>query len=156
MPADPASSTAIRVHFLADHRRLEHLLDQLTEAFEANDREGIQRIWTDLESSLLVHIEAEEKFLIPALRRRRETEAVTILDEHKRLRARLAELGAGIDLHIVRLETARALVEDLRSHAKYEDQVYQWADTELAESERSSLVSAIAQTARRVARSFKN
>jgi hypothetical protein len=105
---------------------------------------------------LLVHVDAEEKFLIPALRRRREKEAMAILEDHKRIRVRLAELGAGIDLHIVRLETARALVQDLRSHAQHEDRIYQWADSELGESERTSLLSAIAQSARRVARSFTN
>ena len=156
MSAKHESSTAIRVHFLADHRRLEHLLDQLTNAFEANNRGEIQSVWTDLESSLLVHIDAEEKFLIPALRRRHEKEAMAILEDHKRIRARLAELGAGIDLHIVRLETARALVQHLRSHAQHEDRIYQWADSELGESERTSLLSAMAQSARRVARSFAN
>jgi len=156
MSAEHPIPAAVRVHFLADHRRLEWLLDRLISAFEANERDEIQRSWTDLESSLLVHIDAEEKVLVPALRRRREKEAISILEDHKRIRARLAELGAGIDLHIVRLETARALVQDLRSHAQSEDRIYEWADTELAEADRISLVSAIAQTARRIGRSFAN
>jgi hypothetical protein len=154
MTGTSASSTAVRFHYLADHARLERLLDRLIGAFEANDREDIQRIWTELEPSLLVHLEAEEELLIPALRRSREKDAITILDDHKRIRTRLAELGAGIDLHIVRLETARALVEDLQAHAQHEDEVYQWADVELGEAERTSLLSAISRTARRAVRSL--
>ena len=148
MKSDLVTPTPIRDRFLADHRRLEELLDRLVNAFEANDREEIQRLWTDLESSLLAHIEAEEKFLIPALLRSREHEARALLRDHENIRTRLCQLGAGIDLHIVRSETARALAEDLRSHARYEDSIYQWADTELRGAERTSLLAAIARSVR--------
>jgi hypothetical protein len=142
------TSSSVRDRFLADHRRIEDLLERLLAAFEANDREDIQRLWTEFESSLLVHLEAEEKFLIPDLLRLRERDALAILAEHKHIRTRLTELGAGIDLHIVRLETARAFVEDLRAHSRREDSLYEWADTHLAEQERTSLVGALTRAVR--------
>jgi hypothetical protein len=153
MQTDSTRSALIRERFLSDHRRLEQLLERLMNAFEANDREDIQRLWTDLESSLLVHIDAEEKFLLPSLLRTHESEAHGLLRDHERIRTRLTELGAGIDLHIVRLETARALAEELRSHARDEDGIYQWADIALGEPERTSLLSAITERVRVAARS---
>jgi hypothetical protein len=148
MNAEPSEPATIRDRFLADHRRLETLLQRLLAAFEANDREDIQSLWTAFESSLLVHLEAEEKHLIPALLRLRERDARTILAEHRHIRGRLAELGTGIDLHIVRSDAARAFVEELRAHARNEDSLYGWADDRLDESERASLIGALAEKVR--------
>jgi hemerythrin superfamily protein len=128
-PATAANSTEIRNLFLADHRRLDALLEQLIAAFEANDREDVQALWTLFDKGLLAHLEAEENVLIPSLRSTNPTEADALLREHDHFRDRLAELGAGIDLHIVRLETARAFASELLKHADREDQIlYRWTD----------------------------
>ncbi len=148
MNAESSETVTIRDHFIADHVRLETLLGKLLAAFEANDREDIQSLWTDFESSLLVHLEAEEKHLIPALLRARERDAHAILAEHRHIRGRLAELGTGIDLHIVRCDAARAFIEELRAHARHEDSLYQWADERLGESERASLIGALVEKVR--------
>ena len=127
--ANAPKSTEIRTLFLADHRRLDALLERLISAFEANDREDVQALWTLFERGLLAHLEAEENALIPALRSTNPTEADALLREHAHFRDRLAELGAGIDLHIVRLETARAFAAELLKHADREDQIlYRWRD----------------------------
>lgn len=148
MNAESSGAVTIRDRFTADHRRIEALLEKLLAAFEANDREDIQTLWTGFESSLLVHLEAEEKYLIPALLRARERDAHTILAEHRHIRGRLAELGTGIDLHIVRCDAARAFIEELRAHARREDTLYQWADERLAEAERDSLIGALVEKVR--------
>ncbi len=145
-----ANSTAVHDRFLADHRTIEGLLEGLLAAFEANDREGVQRLWTAFESSLLVHLEAEEKLMIPEFLRHRERDARALLAEHNHLRARLNALGTGIDLHIVRLEAARAFIEDLRAHARREDALYAWADCHLAEQPRASLLGALTRAVRAV------
>ena len=67
MHAEPPEAVTIRERFLADHRRLETLLVELLAAFAADDREDIQALWTKFESNLLVHLEAEEEHLIPAM-----------------------------------------------------------------------------------------
>jgi hemerythrin superfamily protein len=129
LQATTRSSAEIRALFLADHRRLDDLLERLIAAFEANDREDIQALWTLFERGLLAHLEAEENVLIPALRSTNPTEADALLREHDHFRGRLAKLGAGIDLHIVRLETARAFAAELLKHADREDQIlYRWSD----------------------------
>jgi hemerythrin-like domain-containing protein len=142
-------STLIRDRFLADHQRLDELFARLLGAFEADDRELVASSWTEFESGLLAHIEAEEEFLIPALARSSERDARSILQEHGHIRERLAELGAGVDLHIVRLDAARAFIDELRAHAGHEDALmYRWGDQHLGASERQSLISALVEGAR--------
>jgi hypothetical protein len=53
----------------------------------------------------------------------------------------LIELGAGVDLHAIRLDTARAFIDELRAHAKHEDRVlYSWADERVREEDGRSLL----------------
>lgn len=148
MSDESPPSTSVHARFVLDHRRIGERLEQLQAAFEADDREDIQRLWTAFEASLLLHLEAEEKYLVPSLLRLREREARTILAEHHHLRARLAELGAGIDIHIVRVDAAHTFIEDLRAHARREEVLYQWADATLAAHERHSLIGGLARLVR--------
>lgn len=142
-------STAIRDHFLADHQRLEEIFARLLDAFKADDRELCASSWTAFEAGLLAHLEAEEKFLIPALARSSERDARAILAEHRHIRERLAELGVGVDLHIVRLDAARAFIDELRAHADHEEALmYRWGDLHLSASERQSLFNTLVEGAR--------
>jgi hemerythrin-like domain-containing protein len=139
-----AVTTAIRDRFVADHRRLEKLLERLLAAFEVNDREDMARLWNGFDSGLLAHLEAEEAHLIPGLAGVRELEARELLDEHQRFRECLTELGVSLELHTIRLDSARAFMDELRAHAQKEDQLlYRWGDTHLGEQERESLFTAL-------------
>lgn len=138
MPSRDAPNN-VRDRFLADHRRLEDLLGRVLTAFERNDRSAVATAWTEFDARLLAHLEAEERHLIPALSRVNERAARAIVEEHKHLRSRLTELGAGVDLHIVRLDMARQFIEDLRAHARHEDHVlYKWADEHFSDAERAA------------------
>lgn len=131
--------TNVRDRFLADHRSIEDLLGRVLTAFERNDRSAVATAWTEFDARLLAHLEAEERYLIPALSRVNERAARAIIEEHKHLRGRLTELGAGVDLHIVRLDMARQFIEDLRAHARHEDRIlYRWADEHFSETERAA------------------
>jgi hemerythrin superfamily protein len=139
-----ANDSTIRERFLADHVELEELLTGVLRAFEADDRERIATLWNQFDTRLLAHLKTEEKYLIPALMRLNERAARAILEEHRHFRARLTELGAGVDLHIVRLKTARAFIDELRAHANHEDKMlYQWADEHLPEADRTTLLRAL-------------
>lgn len=143
------TSTAYQVRdaLLKDHERLERVLEQVLAAFEANDREGVATSWTRFDAQLLAHLAAEERHLIPALFRVNQRDARSLLEEHRHIRARLTELGAGVDLHIVRLAAARAFIEELRAHARHEDSLlYRWADENVADSDRMELLQAIGST----------
>jgi Hemerythrin HHE cation binding domain len=144
-PQPSTPSGAIREGFLADHLRLEALVEEVLAAFEANDREGVARLWTALESGLLAHFDAEETHLIPELLSSTSArDARVIIGEHRHLRARLAELGVGIDLHMVRVEMARDFVHELRAHARNEERLlYPWADEHLGENEQRSMLDAL-------------
>jgi hemerythrin-like domain-containing protein len=142
-------SAPIRDEFLADHDRLEALLERLLAAFEANDREDRARLWSEFESGLLAHMETEEAHLIPALQRVSPMNARIIVQEHRHIRARLTELGVALDLHTLRLDTARAFVDELRAHARSEDRLlYQWAEERLGHVEKASLLQSFAERLR--------
>lgn len=117
----------------------------------------VSDLWTQLESELERHMLAEEKFLIVRLRESNPEDAETILTDHRAIRARLAEFGVGIDLHIIRMTMASKFIDELQKHARLEDKLlYQWGDAHLGERDQASLLSALASKAtRRVLRSTR-
>jgi len=135
------TDASIRDRFLDDHAELEDLFAGLLDAFEANDREGIAQLWNDFDGRLAKHLETEERFMIPQLFASRPRDARAILEEHRHIRSRLVELGCGVDLHTVRLETGRGFIEELRAHARHEEDVlYRWADEHLPAIEQTNVV----------------
>ena len=58
-------TTLIGSHFLADHRRIETLLEALLAALAANDHPNALQVWTGFESGLVAHLGAEERLLNP-------------------------------------------------------------------------------------------
>jgi hypothetical protein len=74
-------------------------------------------------------------FLLPGLAKHDSVLAARIRDEHANIRGLLAEIGVGIELHIVRETQMLELAQFLREHAKMEEKpLYTWADTALPES----------------------
>jgi hemerythrin-like domain-containing protein len=139
-----ATSTLVHNRLLADHRELEDLFADLLGAFVANDGGRAAILWNEFDDHLTKHLEAEERFLIPRLSASNPREARTILQEHRHIRSHLMEAGVGVDLHIVRLEMVRGFVEELRAHARREDDIlYRWADEHLGISEQSALLAAL-------------
>jgi hemerythrin-like domain-containing protein len=136
-------STSVRSFMVADHDHLEKVLSRVVSAFEEGDREEVARVWSEFDRALLAHLEAEERHLLPPLMRARPRSANAILREHKMIRDRLTELGAGVDLHVVRLDTAREFIDELRAHARHEEKVfYPWADEHVEDSIRKTLLAA--------------
>ena len=139
-PEEPS----VRSHLSSDHVELERTLARLIEAVEVGDREGVSVAWTGFEDRLAAHFDAEEQFLIPAILPGNPRVAAAILAEHRHLRARLAELAAGVDLHIVSLRMVRAFIDEIRAHAAHEDRLlYRWADEAAPDSARAPLLQAI-------------
>lgn len=141
----------VREPFLADHQRLEKIFEQVLAAAEADDHEELLRQWTTFESGLLGHMEAEELHLIPHLQRLSPANARILIQEHRHLRSRLAELGVALDLHALRLDTARAFIDELRGHARSEDRLmYRCAEEQLPHEEKVALLRALADGVHRV------
>jgi len=115
-----------------DHRRLEKLFDELLEAFHADAREELSRLWTALEEGLGAHLDAEDRWALEAFARVDAPEAAALRAEHIDIRHRLAELGVGVDLHAVPERVAQGFIAALRAHARREDALlYRWIDAQL-------------------------
>jgi hypothetical protein len=138
------SSNRVRVRFLADHAALERLFAQLLTAAKANDGAAIAELGSEFEERLTRHLEAEERFLVPQLFAANPREARTILEEHRHIRSRLLEVGFGVHLRIDHLEIAGGFLDELRAHARHEDEMlYRWADGHLTQVEQSALIAAL-------------
>jgi hemerythrin-like domain-containing protein len=123
----------LQLRLLHDHLELDALFTRLMDAFQANAREDTQSLWTELERRLERHFQVEERHLFPRFEKLDATETRALREDHTRLRQRLGELGAGVDLKLVRAEVARDFIDMLRAHAKREDELlYRWAREALA------------------------
>lgn len=126
------SESALYLFMNASHRAIEAEYEKLAAALRADDRDGIHARWVALESRLLAHFEAEERFLLPAFAKSDRLEAVDLLREHGKFRERILELGIAVELHHIRVEMVEDLARALREHAAREESLlYRWAATQL-------------------------
>ena len=112
----------LRTRLSRDHQELETLLERLSLAAEACNREALALTWAELEPRLTLHMQAEERYLLPLLEATHPAEIQRILLEHARIRDTVAQLGVAVELHAVRKNDIQALVELLLAHAKHEDE----------------------------------
>jgi hemerythrin-like domain-containing protein len=145
MHTHPAVLAApIRDRFMADHVRLELILEKLYAAFAADDREAMASQWAAFETGLLAHLEAEEADLLPALLRVSQRDVRILVQEHRHIRNRLAELGTMVELHTIRLESVRNFIDELRAHGQSEDRLlYKWAETHLDDADKKSIIDSL-------------
>lgn len=113
------------------HEHLNELFGQLLDALACSAPDA-RDLWTELDHGLLAHMEAEERFVLPAFARIDAQEALVLIHEHGKIREQLLELGVAVDLHCIRLEQSREFIATLRAHADREDKLlYRWADARL-------------------------
>ena len=105
----------------ADDLRLEDMFSRLLVAIEGADPD-VRRLWREFEACLRAHMEDEEQRVTPKLAALRLREALAILQEHRYLRGRLKELGEALARGDLRLENARSFRDELRAHARHEDE----------------------------------
>ncbi len=140
-------TSSICNRFLADHQRLEAGLEHLLTTLAANDHPKASEVWKGLETGLVIHMEAEEARLIPALLVARERDTRVLVQEHRHLRARLTDLGSGFALRSLRQNSLRDFIDEMRAHARTEDRLlYQWADAHLDDIGRTLAIDALAKT----------
>jgi hemerythrin superfamily protein len=127
-----------------DHERLDALFEELQNRVHVGDAAAAQETWAAFEKGLLAHLEAEERHILPIFEREDPDEAVVIRNEHDRIRAQLAELGVGLEIHTAREARVNEFIGFLREHAKREeDKLYQWAEAELPEEQSNSALDRI-------------
>jgi hypothetical protein len=85
-------------------------------------------LWTEFDRRLIEHFDIEERTLLTDFLANRPREARVILEEHRYLRGRLAQLRAS--LATISAETARTFLDELSAHSHHEDKVlYRWAES---------------------------
>lgn len=137
--------TPIQAQLRMDHADLLVLFDDLKNAVEGADDPTIQSVWSEFERRLFAHLDAEERYLLPALEKKHADPVARAKVEHARIRALVSDLGIRADLHILRKSVADALVDMLKSHAAWENEtLYLIADRELPAEHRTALHKAVA------------
>lgn len=110
------------------HRHLEEAGKRLSDAVAANDRVEMMSLWRELEGQLLAHLEAEERYVLPAFAHADAAEAMALLRQHGRIRERLLELGVAVELHHLRAHMLDEFALMLQAHAEREERLmYTWA-----------------------------
>jgi len=128
-----------------EHQELNQLFDALLDALQADARDDALRLWSAFDDGLCRHMALEEKELLPLLRQQDAREVDALLAEHDEIRAQLAELGVGVDLHEIRVQTVSDFIEQLRRHAAREDALaYRWAQANLPAAQRDVMRRALA------------
>lgn len=87
--SSPRAQSTLFVYMTRSHACLRDQLAQLLAAMEANSREDVARLWTELDHGLLAHMEAEERFVLPVFAHVDAREAHALLREHGLLREQL-------------------------------------------------------------------
>lgn len=141
MSDPPSSIESIETLLLAEHALIEELGRSLVAATIVRDEEVAREVWNQLRPILLVHVDGEDRYLMPALTRRRPQEARALLAEHRLIRDRIREIDAAFGRGDRPLKTLRAFVDELSAHARHEARVlYAHCDAWLDDNERALLV----------------
>lgn len=136
---------AIHTVLARDHRELDQLFDALLEALQADAREDALRLWAAFDDGLCRHMALEEGHILPSLSEQEPAEVKALLEEHEQIRAKLHELGVGIDLHEIRVQTVSDFIEQLRRHASREDELaYRLAQQRVPSAQQDELRGALA------------
>lgn len=115
------------------HEQLRDQVTRLLAAMQANARADVTTLWGELEHKLLDHMEAEERFVLPAFAHVDHGEATALLREHGMIRENLLELGIAVDLHYIRYERSNEFIDLLFRHAEREERLlYRWAEDRLS------------------------
>jgi hypothetical protein len=110
-----------------DHFALEALLAEVLGAIEGAPAR-LSALWTAFEEALAAHFEHEERAIMTDFLAARPREARSVLEEHRYLRGRIAELRAMVPA--LPLQSARMFLDELRAHGHHEERVlYRWAES---------------------------
>ena len=131
MTATSELDTSLYAYMVRDHASLDTLYASVLTAM-GSTADQLDTVWTLFDHHLRSHMEAEERFVIPALAKVDRLAALTLLREHNQIREEMLELGVACNLHELRFARSQELVAQLRDHAAREDALlYRWADQHL-------------------------
>jgi len=110
-----------------DHLVIVELFAKVLAAIEQSAAD-VTPPWSELEVVLSSHFDDEERTILADLLVARPREARVILEEHRYLRGRLAQLGG--TLPSIPRDSARTFFDELRAHGSHEERVLaQWTQS---------------------------
>jgi Hemerythrin HHE cation binding domain len=119
-----------------DHTRLDRLFQDLLDAFAADARMDVAKLWNEFDRDLRAHLQLEEEHLLPKFLEFNAPEALALTREHQSIRDRLLQLGVGVDLHLTRHAQVADFINELRAHAKREEALmYRWSNQNVRDPE---------------------
>ena len=122
----PAPATKAS-HLRADHEAFETLAASILHTIITGEQADIAQAVTTLQTSIGTHLDGEERDLLPRYAEHDPADAARLLEEHATIRRKLADLDVTTDLHLIRADGMRALLESLRAHAARENAgLYAW------------------------------
>src|SRR5215831_11402409 len=108
------------------HAVVEALLADLLLGIETGSAQ-VESLWTDFERALSGHLTYEEHVPLAEFLVARPREARALLEEHRYLRGRLAQLRMA--LHALPADDVRTFLTELRAHNDHEERVlYPWVE----------------------------
>lgn len=114
------------------HRTLETACQALLTHTYGDDPRELVFHYRAFERSTIEHLAAEDELLLPAYAEHAAEEARSLRDDHVAIRKLLFRIGIDVELHIVRVDTVKQLIETLQAHAAHEDAaLYPWAQEHL-------------------------
>ena len=124
-----------------DHQKVSGIFEKLEETTERAEKTRTE-LFAQLQQELEIHAHIEETIFYPELKREAETREITLegIEEHKDMKAALAEVGATpvtAELWAIRLKVLKELVEH---HVEEEEgEMFQKARQVLSEDEIETL-----------------
>ena len=107
----------------ADDEAIDATFVALLRALEVQELDVVARAWKELEVILVTHLDDEEERVTPRIAAIHLRQALAILQERRFLRGRLRELGEAIEGGRARLADARSFRDELRAHARHEEDI---------------------------------
>lgn len=112
-----------------DHALLDDLGDAVLTAIGGGDRDEIDDLMTNLDGRIREHLQREEETLLAGYALEAPFEAERIRAEHEDIRRALLVIELATDLHTLRVDAVKELLQKLRGHAAREDAgLYAWAE----------------------------
>jgi hypothetical protein len=129
---DAGAANGPRLLLADHHRRIEEACKALRTCAHGGCPRDLLEQYRFLERSVLDHLEAEEKVILPDYAAHAPEDAYAIYQEHAAIRILLFQIGVEVELHVVRLEALEQLIATLHAHAAREDaSMYPWAQVHL-------------------------
>lgn len=143
-PPPPTPTTSPRCPLRAlmafDFELLRESFEEFIAALEVDEYKQAQEVWHGFAARLSRRLRLEEELLLPAYAEARPVDAQLLRNDDVLLRAKLVQLGARLQLSLLRAEHLRSFVKLMRQHSHRKDALYAWGEVHLSAQARVELL----------------